>query len=111
MTDLNNYNLQGFAQTQFQGDNAILQQTAGLAGPTDENGFFGATATTNDIFGQTIKTDTDGADFFGTGQTLQGTTTDTNALFGTTNTLESVPGTNTYLGDAQTFAGTTTDNI
>ena len=109
MIDLNNYNLQGFDQTQFQGDNAVLQQTAGLAGPTDENGFFGATTSTNDIFGQTLKTDTDGADFFGATQTLQGKTTDTNNFFGTTNTLESVPGTNTYLGDAQTFAGTTTD--
>ena len=110
MTDLNNYNLQGFDQTQFQGDNNLLQQTAGLAGPTDENGFFGATTTTNDIFGQTIKTDTDGAaDFFGATQTLQGTTTDTNALFGATNTLETVNGTNTYLGNTNTFGGTTID--
>ena len=109
MTDLNNYNLQGFGQTQFQGNNAVLQQTAGLAGPTDENGFFGATATTNDIFGQTLKTDIDGADLFGATPTFQGTTTDTNALFGTTNTIQTVNGTNTYLGDAQTFAGTTTD--
>ena len=108
MNDLNNYNLQGFNQTQFQGDNAVLQQASGLNGPTDENGFFGATATTNDIFGQTIKTDTDGADFFGNTQTLQGTTTDTNTLFGATNTLETVTGTNTY-GDAQTFTGATTD--
>ena len=54
MTDLNNFNLQGFDQAQFQGDNTVLQQTAGLGGTTDENGLFGATTTTNDIFGQTL---------------------------------------------------------
>ena len=54
MIDLNNFNLQGFDQAQFQGDNTALPQTTGLAGTTDQNGLFGATTTTNDIFGQTI---------------------------------------------------------
>ena len=84
MIDLNNFNLQGFDQAQFQGDNTALPQTAGLAGTTDQNGLFGATTTTNDIFGQTINTEAYGANFYGANQTLPGTTLDNNAVFGDT---------------------------
>jgi len=67
----------------------VLQETAGFAGVTDANGFFGTTATTNDIFGDTLKTTTETTDF----QNFQGTVTDANAL----------------LGNVQTFPGATTD--
>jgi len=67
----------------------VLQETAGFAGATDANGFFGTTATTNDIFGDTLKTTTETNDF----QNFQGTTTEANAL----------------LGNVQTFPGATTD--
>lgn len=75
----------------------VLQETAGFAGATDPNGFFGTTATTNDIFGDTLKTTTETNDF----QNFQGTTTDTNAFFGTGGTITDP--------NAQTFAGTTTN--
>lgn len=67
----------------------VLQQTAGFAGAADANGFFGTTATTNDIFGDTLKTTTETNDF----QNFQGTTTDANA----------------FLGNVQAFPGATTD--
>ena len=75
----------------------VLQETAGFAGTTDPNGFFGTTATTNDIFGDTLKTASETNDF----QTFQGTTTDTNAFFTT--------GATTTDPNAQAFAGVTTD--
>ena len=132
MIDTNAYNLQGFTtegttnvlppiqgNTQvlpavssdglIQGTDTVLQQTAGL-GQTDANGFFGATATTNDIFGQTLKSET--TDYLG-GQTFQGTT-DTNTLFGTTEVLPATSDPNAFLNNqtlaaTQYLPGTTTD--
>ena len=94
MIDINNFNLQGFDQAQFQGDNKALPHTAGLAGTTNQNGLIGATTTTN-IFGQTINTETDGANSYGVNQTLPGTTLNNNAVF----------------GDTQAFNGTNIDNM
>ena len=101
------------------GTDTILQQTAGL-GQADANGFFGATTNTNEIFGDTLKTETN--DIFG-GQTIQGTTTnyfgagtttDTNTLFGTTQVLPATTDPNTFfnnqtLTETQFLPGTTTN--
>lgn len=132
MTDQNAFNLQGFTTegttnvlppiqgtTQVlptispdgltQGTDTVLQQTAELL-QTDANGFFGAGATTNDIFGETLKSETN--DFLG-GQTI-GTTTDTNTLFGTTQVLPATTDPNAFLNNqtlaaTQYLPGTTTD--
>lgn len=84
-----------------QGTNTVLQETAGLAGPTDANGFFGTTATTNDIFGETLKTTTETTDF---GTTFTGTTTDANAFLGDNQYIQNVD-TNTFFGTAGTTDG------
>ena len=96
--------------------------TNGLAGLADGTGYFGASADTNDIFGQTLTTNTDTTDFggvqtlgattgaydpnlYGGAQVLPGTTTDVNALYGTTQTTDM----SGLYGTTETY-GTTLNN-
>ena len=86
--------------------------TNDLAGLADGTGYFGASANTNDIFGQTLTTNTDTTDFGGV-QTL-GATTDTNTYYGDANFTQGTTfDTNAYdpnlYGGAQVLPGTTTD--
>ncbi len=84
--------------------------TNGLAGLADGTGYFGASADTNDIFGQTLTTNTDTTDFggvqtlgvttgaydpnlYGGAQVLPGTVTDVNALYGQTTDMGDLYGT------------------
>ena len=66
--------------------NTYIQDTTGFGGLADSAGYFGASANTNDIFGQTINTDTTE---FGGVQTL-GTTIDTNTYYGDTNFTQGI---------------------
>lgn len=101
--------------------NTILQETAGLAGPTDGNGFFGTTTNTNDIFGETLKTNTEATEF----QTITGTAkqatpllgenqyiqnVDTNTFFGATGTTTTTTDTDTIFGANQIIPGTSDPN-
>jgi hypothetical protein len=96
MMDANAYNLAGTTNVlpAVQGDTQVLpaispggfQDTTGFGGLADSAGYFGGSATTNDIFGQTINTDTSE---FGGVQTL-GTTIDTNTYYGDTNFTQGI---------------------
>lgn len=97
------------------GANTVLQDTA-LAGMADENGFFGTTATTNDIFGNTLNSE--GTDFLTGANTI---TTNAYGLgntttFGTTETLPTIGAADPFLGNAtitgtQILPGTTTTDV
>ena len=83
--------------------------TNNLAGLADGTGYLGASADTNDIFGQTLTTNTDTTDYGGV-QTL-GATNDTNAYYGDANFTQGATGAydpNLY-GGTQVLPGTTTD--
>ena len=87
--------------------NTVLQDTAGLAGMVDENGFFGTTATTDDIFGNTINSE--GGNYLAGTNTFQGTDTlggNTTATFGTTETLPTIGAADPFLGNPTLMAGT-----
>lgn len=88
-----------------QGANTILQETAGLAGPTDANGFFGTTTNTNDIFGETLKTNTETTEF----QTIAGTANQVTPLIGENQYIQNVD-TNTFFGATGTTTTTTDAN-
>ena len=88
------------------GANTVFQDTAGLGATTDVNGFFGTTATTNDIFGNTINSE--GTGFLGGTNTI---TTDayggnTTTTFGTTETLPTIGAADPFLGNATLMTGT-----
>ena len=71
--------------------------TNNLAGLADGTGYFGTSTDTNDIFGQTLTTNTDTNTYYGDTNFAQGTTFDTG-----------VYDPNLY-GGAQVLPGTTTD--
>ena len=96
--------------TYFQGDNAILQASAGMgdinSGNVDyfnQNNTFQTNSDANQIYGETIKIGTENHEIYG--QTFQGTTTTT-----TTNTKNVIDGNNIF-GDQNGFiTNTTQDN-
>ena len=96
--------------TYFQGDNAILQASAGMgdinSGNVDyfnQNNTFQTNSDANQIYGETIKIGTENPETYG--QTFQGTTTTT-----TTNTKNVIDGNNIF-GDQNGFiTNTTQDN-
>ena len=99
-----NTNYQNYGQPFSTGEN-VLQDTAGF-GETDQNGLFGTTMNSNEIFGQTLKSNTDNSEYLGNTQTYSGTATygDIQTIPGTTTT-----DTNTYYNEGQVIQGTTTD--
>ena len=96
--------------TYFQGDNAILQASAGMgdinSGNVDyfnQNNTFQTNSDANQIYGETIKIGTENPETYG--QTFQGTTTTT-----TTTTANVIDGNNIF-GDQNGFiTNTTQDN-
>ena len=96
--------------TYFQGDNAILQASAGMgdinSGNVDyfnQNNTFQTNSDANQIYGETIKIGTENPETYG--QTFQGTTTTT-----TTTTTNVIDGNNIF-GDQNGFiTNTTQDN-
>ena len=96
--------------TYFQGDNAILQASAGMgdinSGNVDyfnQNNTFQTNSDANQIYGETIKIGTENPETYG--QTFQGTTTTT-----TTTTTNVIDGNNIF-GDQNGFiTNTTPDN-
>ena len=96
--------------TYFQGDNAILQASAGMgdinSGNVDyfnQNNTFQTNSDANQIYGETIKIGTENHEIYG--QTFQGTTTTT-----TTTTTNVIDGNNIF-GDQNGFiTNTTQDN-
>lgn len=96
--------------TYFQGDNAILQASAGMgdinSGNVDyfnQNNTFQTNSDANQIYGETIKIGTENPETYG--QTFQGTTTTT-----TTTTTNVINGNNIF-GDQNGFiTNTTQDN-
>lgn len=96
--------------TYFQGDNAILQASAGMgdinSGNVDyfnQNNTFQTNSDANQIYGETIKIGTENHETYG--QTFQGTTTTT-----TTTTTNVIDGNNIF-GDQNGFiTNTTQDN-
>lgn len=96
--------------TYFQGDNAILQASAGMgdinSGNVDyfnQNNTFQTNSDANQIYGETIKIGTENPETYG--QTIQGTTTTT-----TTTTTNVIDGNNIF-GDQNGFiTNTTQDN-
>ena len=96
--------------TYFQGDNAILQASAGMgdinSGNVDyfnQNNTFQTNSDANQIYGETIKIGTENPESYG--QTFQGTTTTT-----TTTTTNVIDGNNIF-GDQNGFiTNTTQDN-
>ena len=96
--------------TYFQGDNAILQASAGMgdinSGNVDyfnQNNTFQTNSDANQIYGETIKIGTENPEIYG--QTFQGTTTTT-----TTTTTNVIDGNNIF-GDQNGFiTNTTQDN-
>ena len=96
--------------TYFQGDNAILQASAGMgdinSGNVDyfnQNNTFQTNSDANQIYGETIKIGTENHETYG--QTFQGTTTTT-----TTTTTNVIDGNNIF-GDQNGFiTNTTPDN-
>ena len=96
--------------TYFQGDNAILQASAGMgdinSGNVDyfnQNNTFQTNSDANQIYGETIKIGTENPETYG--QTFQGTTTTT-----TTTTTNMIDGNNIF-GDQNGFiTNTTQDN-
>ena len=97
-----------------QGANSVLQETAGLSGPIDANGFYGATTNTKDIFGDTLKTQTETTEFhtttpmFGENQFIQNV--DTNTFFGTTGVSSTSNDSNIIFGATQVIPGTSEQN-
>ena len=109
MIDPNNFNLQGYGQPV-----GGIQDSVGLEGMADENGFFG-TNDTNDIFGQTLKTNTDTNEYLGGAQTLQGTipgaNVEMNPYLGDPNVMQGATNIdmNALYGQAQAIPGATAD--
>ena len=89
----------------IQGENTVLQDTAGLGGTTTTTGYFDGTTTDTNTF-------------FGTTQEYPATTTDNNVFYGGDQVLQATAQPTTYFGDTQVttdnnafFTGvTTTDN-
>ena len=89
----------------IQGENTVLQDTAGLGGTTTTTGYFDGTTTDTNTF-------------FGTTQEYPATTTDNNVFYGGEQVLQATAQPTTYFGDTQVttdnnafFTGvTTTDN-
>lgn len=110
MIDPNNFNLQGYVQPV-----GGIQGTVGLEGMADENGFFGTTNNTNDIFGQTLQTNTDTNEYLGGVQTLQGTipgaNVEVNQYLGDPNAIQGATNIdmNALYGQTQVIPGATTD--
>ena len=92
----------------IQGENTVLQDTAGLGGTTTTTGYFDGTTTTT----------TDTNTYFGTTQEYPATTTDNNVFYGGEQVLQTTTQPSTYYGETQFttdnnsyFTGvTTTDN-
>ena len=90
----------------IQGENTVLQDTAGLGGTTTTTGYLGGTTTDTNTF-------------FGTTQEYPVTTTDNNTFYGGEQVLQTTTQPTTYFGETQVpttdnnafFTGvTTTDN-
>ena len=78
----------------IQGENTVLQDTAGLGGTTTTTGYFDGTTTDTNTF-------------FGTTQEYPATTTDNNVFYGGEQVLQTTAQPTTFYGDTQV---TTTDN-
>ena len=96
--------------TYFQGDNAILQASAGMgdinSGNVDyfnQNNTFQTNSDANQIYGETIKIGTENPETYG--QTFQGTTTTT-----TTTTTNVIDGNNIFWDQNGFITNTTQDN-